>query len=100
VARNFRVDKAEFFSACRTRDVVYPRQIAMLLAREFTTHSLPRLGHWFGRDHSTVMHGIAAAKGRLAKDPLLAQKVESIRWVLRENYMRKQLFFLPPAMSA
>jgi chromosomal replication initiator protein len=91
VARNFSVSEGEFFSRCRFHDVAQPRQIAMLLAREFTKHSLPRIGTFFGRDHSTVLHGIDAAKKRIATDPELARKVDSIRWILRENYLREQV---------
>jgi hypothetical protein len=94
VATNFRVDIVEFISDARHRDVAHPRQIAMLLAREFTKHSLPRLGKYFGRDHSTVLHGIRVAKRRLSDDPELARKVESIRWVLRENYMKNRVLML------
>ena len=91
VARNFRVDPDEFRSECRAWDVSHPRQIAMLLSREFTKLSLPRIGHRFQRDHATILHGIKAAKKRIAEDPDLARKVESIRWVLRENHIADQL---------
>ena len=41
----------------RTRNLAYPRQIAMYLSRELTDTSLPRIGELFGgRDHTTVIH--------------------------------------------
>jgi chromosomal replication initiator protein len=41
----------------RTRSLVRPRQMAMALAKELTSHSLPEIGHAFGgRDHTTVLH--------------------------------------------
>jgi hypothetical protein len=89
VARNFRCDPDEFISSCRARDVAHPRQIAMMLSRELTKHSLPRIGALFGRDHSTVLHGISAAKRRISEDEELARKVEQIRWVLKANYLQK-----------
>ena len=88
VARNFGVDPKEFFSSCRAHDVTGPRQIAMMLSREYTKHSLPRLGKWFDRDHTTVLHGVREAKKRVESDPELAAKVQSIRWVLIENYLQ------------
>jgi chromosomal replication initiator protein len=44
-------------SARRSRSITRPRQIAMALAKELTTHSLPEIGDAFGgRDHTTVLH--------------------------------------------
>ena len=41
----------------RTRALVRPRQIAMSLAKELTSMSLPDIGGAFGgRDHTTVLH--------------------------------------------
>jgi len=41
----------------RTQNIVFPRQIAMYLARELTESSLPQIGKEFGgRDHTTVIH--------------------------------------------
>ena len=91
VARNFRCDPDEFISDCRYRDVAHPRQIAMLLSREMTKHSLPRIGRFFNRDHTTIIHGIRAAEKRIAGDSALARKVDQIRWVLQANYIHKDV---------
>lgn len=57
VARYFDLRPDDFRSKKRSRDVAYPRQIAMFLCRELTDMSLPKIGHAFGgRDHTTVMH--------------------------------------------
>ena len=41
----------------RNKAVVYPRQVAVYLARELTDYSLPELGEFFGgRDHTTILH--------------------------------------------
>ena len=90
VARNFRCDLEQFNSRCRSHAVARPRQIAMLLAREMTKHSLPRLAGFFKRDHTTIMHGIRAARHRIAEDEELARKVDQIRWILRTNYLHKR----------
>ena len=46
-------------SARRSRAVARPRQIAMYLAKQLTTRSLPEIGRKFGgRDHTTVMHAV------------------------------------------
>ena len=48
---------ADLLSKRRNRSIARPRQVAMALARELTTHSYPEIGDAFGgRDHTTVMH--------------------------------------------
>ncbi len=57
VADYFKIRVADLISSKRTRSVTRPRQIAMLLAKEMTNHSLPEIGDSFGgRDHTTVLH--------------------------------------------
>jgi chromosomal replication initiator protein len=43
----------------RVRTIARPRQVAMYLAKQMTTRSLPEIGRRFGgRDHTTIMHGV------------------------------------------
>ena len=57
VAEHFRIRVSDLLSARRTRSVTRPRQIAMFLSKELTSHSLPEIGSAFGgRDHTTVLH--------------------------------------------
>jgi len=57
VADYFRLKIVDLLSKKRTRNLTRPRQMAMALARELTTMSLPEIGNAFGgKDHSTVIH--------------------------------------------
>ncbi len=57
VVEYYKIRIAELLSARRTRTIARPRQVAMALAKELTTHSLPEIGDAFGgRDHTTVLH--------------------------------------------
>lgn len=57
VAEYFHVRVGEMLSKKRNRSIARPRQIAMALAKELTTRSLPEIGDAFGgRDHTTVLH--------------------------------------------
>jgi chromosomal replication initiator protein len=57
VADYYKVRMADLLSKRRSRSVARPRQVAMALAKELTTHSLPEIGDAFGgRDHTTVLH--------------------------------------------
>ncbi|WP_412027396.1 chromosomal replication initiator protein DnaA [Deinococcus yunweiensis] len=63
----------------RVREVVVPRQVAQYLIRELTDHSLPEIGQFFGRDHSTVMHAISKVTEMLGKDVELTTAVNILR---------------------
>jgi acyl carrier protein len=58
VAAFYGVEMASLISEKRTADVVYPRQIAMYLARRLSNQTYPDIGQRFGRDHTTVLHSI------------------------------------------
>ena len=56
------------------------RKVAMYLARELTSQSLPEIGRGFGgRDHSTVLSAVRSVDAEVHRDPELAMKVESLR---------------------
>jgi len=58
VAEYFKLRVSDLLSKRRSRSVARPRQLAMALAKELTSHSLPEIGDAFGgRDHTTVLHG-------------------------------------------
>lgn len=57
ICAHFKLKHEELIAKKRTRNVVFPRQIAMYLCRELTESSLPQIGQVFGgRDHTTVLH--------------------------------------------
>ena len=63
VASYFKIRVSDLLSKRRSRSIARPRQIAMALAKELTTHSLPEIGDLFGgRDHTTVLHACRRVK--------------------------------------
>lgn len=57
VAEYFKIRTSDMLSKTRSRTIARPRQIAMCLAKELTSHSLPEIGNAFGgRDHTTVLY--------------------------------------------
>jgi chromosomal replication initiator protein len=57
VAEYYKIRVADLLSPRRSRSITRPRQLAMALAKQLTTHSLPEIGDAFGgRDHTTVLH--------------------------------------------
>ncbi|EKD77924.1 MAG: chromosomal replication initiation protein [uncultured bacterium] len=63
VSEYYKIKVADILSKRRNRSVTRPRQMAMALAKELTTHSLPEIGDAFGgRDHTTVLHACRKVK--------------------------------------
>lgn len=57
VAEYFKIRVSDLSSKNRKQTITRPRQMAMCLARELTSHSFPEIGDAFGgRDHTTVMN--------------------------------------------
>ncbi len=57
VAEYYKIRTSDLLSSKRSRTIARPRQIAMTLAKELTSHSLPEIGEAFGgRDHTTVLY--------------------------------------------
>lgn len=79
VAKAFSVKMEDFQSKKRTRNIAYPRQIAMYLCRELTDMSLSNIGNEFGgRDHTTVIHACEKIIQDMEKDIELRQKINRI----------------------
>lgn len=79
VAKYFNVRPDDFKSRKRTRNVAFPRQIAMYLTREMTDLSLPQIGAYFGgRDHTTVLHAQDRINSELQLDPNLQVTINEI----------------------
>ncbi len=57
VAEYYKIRLADLSAKTRSRSIARPRQVAMSLAKELTSKSLPEIGQAFGgRDHTTVLH--------------------------------------------
>jgi chromosomal replication initiator protein len=83
VAEHFNIRTSDMHSARRARSVARPRQVAMYLAKQLTTRSLPEIGRKFGgRDHTTVMHAVRKVEELRERDSGFAEDVELLRRML------------------
>ena len=83
VAEHFNIRVADMHSARRARAVARPRQVAMYLAKQLTSRSLPEIGRKFGgRDHTTVMHAVRKVDQLRESDPGFAEDVDLLRRML------------------
>ena len=80
VAEHFDVRIADMTSKRRPKNIAFPRQIAMYIARELTKSSLMEIGSAFGgRDHGTVLHAHRLVKDRIATDEKIRQVVKFLQ---------------------
>ena len=83
VAEHFNIRVADMHSARRARAVARPRQVAMYLAKQLTSRSLPEIGRKFGgRDHTTVMHAVRKVDQLRESDAGFAEDVDLLRRML------------------
>jgi chromosomal replication initiator protein len=83
VAEHFNVKVSDMSSSRRSRSVARPRQVAMYLAKQLTSRSLPEIGRKFGgRDHTTVMHAVKRVEELAEADKAMAEDVDLLRRML------------------
>ena len=84
VADFYKIKVSEMYSKKRSRNIARPRQIAMALAKELTTLSLPDIGDAFGgRDHTTVLHACRKVAELRSTTPEITRDFDSLIQVLR-----------------
>ncbi|WP_374657312.1 chromosomal replication initiator protein DnaA [Phenylobacterium sp.] len=84
VAEHYQLKQADLISERRARVVARPRQVAMWLAKQITTRSLPDIGRRFGgRDHTTVLHAVRRIDALKAEDPMIARDLDVLLRKLR-----------------
>jgi len=74
-----RVDILDMLSQRRMNTIVVPRQMAMALSREFTDQSLPKIGRYFERDHTTVIYAVRRIAEREAAEPEFKKDMDVLR---------------------
>ncbi len=69
VSKQMACSKEDILGPKRSKEIVWPRQVAMYLSRELTDNSLAEIGRFFGnRDHTTVMHAYEKVSNLVATD--------------------------------
>lgn len=79
VADYFNLSPNELKGKKRTRQVAFPRQLAMYIARGITEASMTDVGLEFGgRDHTTVMHACQRIESRMRTDPTIEDVIQTL----------------------
>ncbi len=85
VARNYGISPKDILSGVRSREFTVPRQLAIYLTREICLYSTTRIGEFFGRDHSTVMHSIKKAREMIDESLTFRLTADQIKSSLKEE---------------
>ena len=65
VCEEYGVTKLDLKSARRSRELVVPRQKAMWRMKHETECSLPAIGRFFHRDHTTILYGVLRHQSKI-----------------------------------
>ncbi len=83
VAEFYSIRVSDLKSKRRNRQIARPRQIAMALAKELTSLSLPDIGDAFGgRDHTTVIHACKKVDELTRTEPKINEDYKSLSKIL------------------
>jgi chromosomal replication initiator protein len=80
VSSIFEVRISDLRSTSRTKEIAFPRQVAMYLAKELINESLIKLASYFGgKTHSTLLHAWKKVASKLEKDETLKKQIQMAR---------------------
>lgn len=86
VCKYFNIKESDIDSSKRTRNIAFPRQIAMYICREMTDLSLPKIGGSFGgRDHSTVLHACDKIATEIKEKESVREIVDTLKTSVKET---------------
>ena len=86
VSDHYGIKIEDFKSKKRTKNIAFPRQVAMYLSRELTDLSLPKIGEEFGgRDHTTVIHAHDKISNLIQTDKQFEKEIQELEKLIRSE---------------
>ena len=85
VAEHYDIRFSDILSRKRPANIALPRQVAMYLCRDLTSHSLPTIGDAFGKNHATVLHACRLISEKEKNDDGIRQALVTIRETLSRS---------------
>jgi len=79
ISKELNVKPSEIRSKSRSRNIVNARRIAIFLARELTSNSMPKLAQYFGmKDHTAISHTMKKIQTLRKEDESFRLKIEEL----------------------
>ena len=106
VGAHYGVSKIHLKSMRRTSDLIEPRHVAYYVGAKITGHTLPQIGAFMQRDHTTVLYGRDKIAQAIVVDQALAERVAAIEiasmamaQVRRENMIAEKVAQTPQELA-
>lgn len=84
VENYYKVKHSDLIGSSRSREVLFPRQIAMYLCRQLLDVPYANIGTKFGKDHSTVMHSVGKVESMLLQNRNVQEEVEVLKKLIKD----------------
>ncbi|VGO16969.1 Chromosomal replication initiator protein DnaA [Pontiella desulfatans] len=88
VAEHFDLRQSDLTGKRRSRDIAWPRQIAMHLSRTMTTQSFPVIGEQFSRNHATILYAHEQVSEKAKADRGLQQTISILKDKVSKNCVK------------
>ncbi|MCL2567489.1 MAG: chromosomal replication initiator protein DnaA [Alphaproteobacteria bacterium] len=86
VAEHYKVKLADMSSPKKDKHTAHVRQIAMFIAKQLTSNSLPEIGRKFGgRDHTTVMYAVNKISKQILEDANLEDEINLLIRIIQQG---------------
>ena len=86
VCKAFGITTTELNGICRDQEIVDARHTVWYVCRDMLGYGVAKISRWYGRDHTTIMHGTRKVRADEKRKQQLAFMVETAcPEVLTEN---------------
>ncbi|NLX25831.1 MAG: chromosomal replication initiator protein DnaA [Lentisphaerae bacterium] len=85
VAEHFDLRMSDLTGNKRSKNIAWPRQIAMHLSRTMTSYSFPAIGEAFNRNHATILYAHDQVSNRAKEDRGLQQTISILKDKVTKN---------------
>lgn len=89
VAEEFGLSVSALTARNNSREVAYPRQVAMYLCKFLTKSSLTQIGKAFHRHHTTVLHSVSKIERKRTEDSKLEATLNSVKEKFKQHYFSR-----------
>ena len=80
----YKVKHADLVGKSRTRNIAYPRHIAIYLCRQLLDYPFNTIAKKFNRDHSTAMHSVNTVEKMMKTSREVQEEIETLKQDIRD----------------